>query len=202
LFVPMVKIRTFYDEIGVGSEAEAGEIKRAFKELAKDYHPDHNPPEKKDWAHEHMSRLNFIVETLLNDTTRQEYDELIAKYQMGLDRPRRTDRQEYALQREYARVSVEIINLGEKFLNFRIKIMLGGVVSVIAILGLTFASAVPITSTLLLAFGRFLTLVGLIMAGMGISNYLGRGQYRTRIDELESKRSDLRRRMCEVWSPY
>ena len=198
----MAKIRTFYDELGVGNDANAQDIKRAFKDLAKDYHPDRNPPKKKEWAHEKMSRLNFIVETLLNGTTRQEYDELIAKHQSGLDRPWRTDRQEYALQREYARVSVEIINLSEKYLNCRLKVILGLGVTLAALFGLVIASAVSISSTFLLAFGRFLTLVGLIMAGFGVTDYLGRGQYRTRLDELESRRSDLRRRMYEVWSPY
>ena len=200
--MPVAKIRTFYDELGVGSDAADSEIKRAFRDLAKDYHPDHNPPDKQDWAHEQMSRLNFIVETLLGGATRKEYDDLIAKYERGLDRPMRTPRQEYALQREYARVSVEIMNLGEKYSNCRVKIILGGAVSVAAILGLLTASAVLVNSTLLLAFGRFLALVGLIVAGMGFSDYLRRGQSQTRIDELESKRSDLKRRMYEVWSPY
>jgi curved DNA-binding protein CbpA len=198
----MAKIRTFYDELGVGSDSDESEIKRSFKELAQDYHPDHNPADKQEWAHEHMSRLNFIVDTLVDPARRQEYDELIVKYEAGLDRPRRTQRQEYALQREYARVSVEIINLGEKSSNCRLKIMIGSAVSLTALLGVMIADSVAVDSTFWMAFGRFLTLVGLIMAGMGVTDYLGRGQYRTRIDELESKRSDLRRRMYDVWSPY
>jgi curved DNA-binding protein CbpA len=198
----MAKIRTFYDELGVRHDADEAEIKRAFKELAKDYHPDHNPPEKKDWAHEQMSRLNFIVETLLDEKTRQEYHELIEKYEKGLDRPRRTAKQEYALHREYARVSVEIINLGEKHSNCSLKMFIGGTVCLAAILSLIVFRVVDVDSLLLLAFGQFLTMVGLIMAGFGVSDYLGRGQYRTQIEELKSRRSDLRRRMFEVWSPY
>jgi len=64
----MPRIKTFYDELGISRDANAGEIKHAFKEIAKVYHPDKNPPEKQAWAHEQMSRFNFIVETLLNPT--------------------------------------------------------------------------------------------------------------------------------------
>ena len=198
----VTSIRTFYDELGISSDAGEAEIKHAFKELARTYHPDLNPPDKKEWAHEQMSRLNFIVETLLRDESRREYDELIRKYEAGLDRPRRTPRQEYALQREYARVSVEIMNLGEKYSNCRLKMAIGISVTVVAIVATVLAIAIPIDSPLLVAFGRFVALVGVIMAGLGVSDYLGRGHYQTRIDELESRRSDLRRRMYEVWSPY
>ncbi len=198
----MAKIRTFYDELGVGPDANETELRHAFKELAKEYHPDLNPRDKQEWAHEKMSRLNFILDTLTDDTTRREYDELIDKAQRGLDHPRRTERQEYALHREYARVSVEIINLAEKYSNCRLKILIGGSTVVAGILSLVIFELVGITSTLLIAFGEFLPLVGLIMAAFGASDYLGRGHYRARIDELESRRSDLKRRMFEVWSPY
>ena len=39
-------IKTFYDELGVGRDADGAAIKHAFKEIAKVYHPDKNPPEK------------------------------------------------------------------------------------------------------------------------------------------------------------
>lgn len=198
----MAELRTFYDELGVAFDAADADIKRAFKELAKDYHPDHNPPDKQEWAHERMSRLNFIVETLLDSKARLEYHEILEEYRKGLARPRRTARQEYALQREYARVSVEIINLGEKYSNCRLKVLIGGTVCILAVLGLIAFRLFEIRSTLAIALAQFVTLVGLIMAGLGVSDFLGRGHYRMRIDELESRRSDLRRRMFEVWSSY
>jgi DnaJ-class molecular chaperone len=77
----MPQIKTFYDELGVGRDADANAIKHAFKEIAKVYHPDKNPPDKQAWAHEQMSRLNFICETLLNPTTRKEYDDLVKRYE-------------------------------------------------------------------------------------------------------------------------
>src|SRR6267142_3410756 len=103
----MARIKTFYDELGVPRDANASAIKHAFKEVAKLYHPDKNPPEKQAWAHEQMSRFNFIVETLLNPTTRKEYDGLIKKYEERplVTRPRRPAREQNAIEREYAQVS-------------------------------------------------------------------------------------------------
>ena len=201
----MATIRTFYDELGIGREAGKSEIKRAFKDIAKRYHPDRNPPEKQDWAHEQMSRLNFIVETLLNSKSRAEYDALIARYQHMADQPQRTARQEYALQREYARVSVEIMNLSGKYSNCRLKMAIGGGVSGVALVAVILASFFSAGSDLAefyLSFGRFIVLVGLIMAAIGLSDYLGRGHYRKQIDELEERRSHLRRRMYEAWTTY
>ncbi len=200
----MPQIRTFYDELGIDRDAGPSEIKRAFRDVAKQYHPDVNPPEKKDWAHEQMSRVNFIADTLLNSETRAEYDDLVSKYERGFfRRPRRTARQEYALQREYARVSVEIMNLSGKYSNCRLKMVLGGCVSGLAMLVLIVMSVFSSGAfSLTVAFARFLVLVGLIMTGIGISDYMARGQYRQQIRELQMRRSDLRRRMYEAWTVY
>src|SRR5262244_4026633 len=122
----MPQIKTFYDELGVGRDANAAAIKHAFKEIAKVYHPDKNPADKQAWAHEQMSRLNFICETLLNPETRKEYDGLVKKYE---ERPaqtlKRPVREQTAIEREYAQVSVEILNLSGKYANCRLKMGIG-----------------------------------------------------------------------------
>src|SRR6476469_1411497 len=112
-----MQMKTFYDELGVGRDADANAIKHAFKEIAKVYHPDKNPSDKQAWAHEQMSRMNFIVDTLLNPTTRKEYDGLVKKYEEmpQVSRPRRAQREQNAIEREYAQVSVEIMNLAGKY---------------------------------------------------------------------------------------
>ena len=38
--------RDYYDVLGVGRNADAKEIKRAYRKLAKKYHPDMNPGDK------------------------------------------------------------------------------------------------------------------------------------------------------------
>jgi len=49
------------------------------------------------------------------------------------------------------------------------------------------------------AFTFFFALIGAVMLIIGASDYLGRGQYRRRIRELEERRSHLRERMYEVY---
>ena len=84
-----------------------------------------------------MSRYNFIFETLLNPGTRKEYDELVKRYEDApvVRAPRRRPREQNAIETEYARVSVEIMNLSGKYANCRIKIMIGAFVGGIAATG-------------------------------------------------------------------
>ena len=206
----MPRIKTFYDELGVERSANAAQIKHAFKEFAKVYHPDKNPPEKQQWAHEQMSRMNFIFETLLDPKTRQEYDDLVKKYEeMPLTpRPRRRPREQNAIEQEYAQVSVEIMNLSGKFSNCRLKMMVGSIVGILGAITFLMASYFPPFMEFMeeypttYAFSYFFTLIGGIMIIMGISDYLGRGQYRERIRELEARRLHLRQRMYEPMTSY
>src|SRR5262245_9514026 len=191
----MGRIKTFYDELGVGRDATVAQIKHAFKEVAKVYHPDKNPPEKQAWAHEQMSRFNFIFETLTNADTRKEYDQLVERYEsMPLQAPvRRPARERNALVQEYALVSVEIMNLAGKYSNCRLRMTIGAAVgSGAAILHLigTFTSALN-PYPIVFAFSYFFTLIGGGMTVFAIADYFGRGQYRRRIDELEQRRSVL-----------
>ena len=202
----MPRIKTFYDELGVPRDANAAAIKHAFKEIAKVYHPDKNPPEKQSWAHEQMSRFNFICETLLNPTTRHEYDDLVKKYEemplvARVGRPRR---EQNAIEREYAQVSVEIMNLAGKYSNCRLKMMIGSIVGSLAAVMHLSAYFVPSDIfedfPIIFALTYFFTLIGGVMLIIGISDYLGRGQYRRRIRELEQRRSQLRDRMFEAFA--
>src|SRR5262249_40656868 len=145
------------------------------------YHPDKNPPDKQAWAHEQMSRFNFIVETLLNPSTRREYDDLIRKYEttpVVIPRPARRPKEQNAIEREYAQVSVEIMNLAGKYANCRLKMMIGATIGVIAALLHISAYFVPSRVLdefpLVFAFTYFFTLIGGVMLIIGISDYLGR----------------------------
>jgi len=205
----MPRIKTFYDELGVPRDANASSIKHAFKEVAKVYHPDKNPPEKQAWAHEQMSRFNFIVETLLNPATRKEYDDLVRKYEeepVVVARPRRHPREQNAIEREYAQVSVEIMNLAGKYSNCRLKMMIGAIIGGLAFILHVSAYFVPgdiiQDFPITFAFTYFFTLIGAVMLIFGIADYLARAQYSRRIHELEQRRSHLRQRMYEVYASY
>src|SRR5205085_11484739 len=175
----MARIKTFYDELGVPRDANSAAIKHAFKEIAKVYHPDKNPPEKQGWAHEQVSRFNFICETLLNPATRREYDDLVKKYEEEplVVRAVRPRREQNAIEREYAQVSVEIMNLAGKYSNCRLKMMIGAIIgSVAAIMHLTayfMPSDLFHDFNITFAFTYFFTLIGGVMLIIGISDYLG-----------------------------
>ncbi len=199
----MARMKTFYDELHVERNATSAQIKHAFKEIAKVYHPDKNPPERQGWAHEQMSRINFIVETLLNPNTRKEYDDLVKKYEEAplAAPPRRPAREQNALEREYAKVSVEIMNLSVKYANCRLKIVIGASIGSVssALHLLAYLTTIFDASPMTFAFTYFFSLIGGVMTVLGISDYLGRGQYRRRIDELEQRRAFLRQRMYEAY---
>ena len=201
----MPRIKTFYEELGVSRDANASAIKHAFKEIAKVNHPDKNPPDRQAEAHVKMSRFNFIMETLLNPTTRREYDDLVKKYEQmqPAAAPRRRPREQNAIEREYAQVSVEIMNLAGKYSNCRLKMMIGAVIGSLAAVMHLSAYFAPLDIfedfPVIFAFTYFFTLIGGVMLVIGISDYLGRGQYRRRIHELERRRSQLRERMYEVF---
>ena len=200
----MARIKTFYYELGVGRNASVSQIKHAFKEVAKIYHPDKNPPEKQAWAHEQMSRFNFIFDTLTNSTTRKEYDALVEKYEsMPLEAPvRRPWRERNAIVREYAAVSVEIMNLSGKYANCRLRMTIGALVgsfaAIILLVGrfTTLMNPYPVV----FAFAYFFNLIGLGMTVFALMDYFGRSQFRQRIKELEARRAVLRQRMYEAYA--
>ena len=64
----------FYQTLGVPKNASQDDIKKAFRKLARQYHPDKNPGDKA--AEEHFKEVNQAYETLSNQKKRKEYDEL------------------------------------------------------------------------------------------------------------------------------
>lgn len=63
-----------YETLQVHERAIPEVIDRAYRVLVRKYHPDVHPPEKRQWAHEKMSRLNVAYDVLSNADRRAEYD--------------------------------------------------------------------------------------------------------------------------------
>jgi curved DNA-binding protein CbpA len=70
--------KSFYDILEINEDATTQEIKRAYKKLAREYHPDvvanSDDQMKKEKAKKIMVKLNNAKDTLLNPTKRAEYD--------------------------------------------------------------------------------------------------------------------------------
>ncbi len=69
----MIK-KDLYDVLGISPDATEDEIKKAFRTLARKYHPDINPGDKE--AENKFKEINEAYEILSNPEKRKEYDEL------------------------------------------------------------------------------------------------------------------------------
>ena len=65
--------RDYYEILGISKSADEAEIKKAYKNLAKKYHPDKNPDDKVGAAAK-MQEINEANEILSDPKKRAEYD--------------------------------------------------------------------------------------------------------------------------------
>jgi curved DNA-binding protein len=68
----------YYKILGVPRSADADEIKKVYRNLAKKYHPDRNPGDKQ--AEEHFKEINEAYQVLSDPTKRARYDQLGESY--------------------------------------------------------------------------------------------------------------------------
>ncbi len=69
----MANQRDYYEVLGVGRTATGEELKKAYRKLAIQFHPDKNPGDKK--AEENFKELSQAYETLSDPQKRQMYDQ-------------------------------------------------------------------------------------------------------------------------------
>jgi molecular chaperone DnaJ len=63
---------SLYDTLGVSKSASADEIKKAYRKLARQYHPDKNPGDK--GAEERFKDVQHAYDVLSDDDKRKQYD--------------------------------------------------------------------------------------------------------------------------------
>ena len=70
----MAQKRDYYEVLGVSKTATDDELKKAYRKLAKQYHPDANPNNKEE-AEKKFKEINEAYETLSNPQKRKMYDQ-------------------------------------------------------------------------------------------------------------------------------
>ncbi len=66
--------KDYYKILGVPRNATQEEIKKAYRKLAMEYHPDRHPPEKRKWAEEKFKEISEAYEVLSDPEKRRQYD--------------------------------------------------------------------------------------------------------------------------------
>ncbi len=74
-----MEYKDYYKVLGVSKSASAEDIKKAFRKLARRYHPDVNPGDKK--SEEKFKEINEAYEVLSDVTKRRKYDTLGPNWQ-------------------------------------------------------------------------------------------------------------------------
>jgi molecular chaperone DnaJ len=65
--------RDYYDVLGISRSASEADVKKAFRKLARKYHPDVNPSDKS--AEQKFKEMNEAYEVLSDPKKRQQYDQ-------------------------------------------------------------------------------------------------------------------------------
>jgi curved DNA-binding protein len=66
--------RDYYGVLGVPRNASDGQIKKAYRKLAMQYHPDRNPG-KEEWANEKFKEINEAYAVLGDPQKRKQFDQ-------------------------------------------------------------------------------------------------------------------------------
>src|SRR5499433_2952100 len=82
-FLMPVQYKDYYEILGVPRTASEAEIKKAFRKLAREYHPD--VAKNKKQAEEKFKEINEAYEVLGDSAKRKKYDELGPNWNAGAD---------------------------------------------------------------------------------------------------------------------
>ena len=81
----MSSFQDYYQTLGVSRSASADEIKRAYRKLAKEWHPDRHPEDERDAVEQRFKAIAEAHEVLSDPQKRERYDALGANWRHGQD---------------------------------------------------------------------------------------------------------------------
>ena len=103
-------MKNYYEILEVDRNASQEVIEKAYKTLAKKYHPDLQEESKQQESAEKMKKINEAYEVLSNDFKRAEYDEQMLN-EMSQNEAISREEQERILQENYA-LKQQLNNIG------------------------------------------------------------------------------------------
>jgi DnaJ-class molecular chaperone len=80
-----MKFQDYYTTLGVTRSASADEIKRAYRKLAKEWHPDRHPPDQRAEVEQRFKAIAEANEVLSDPEKRKRYDALGQHWRHGQD---------------------------------------------------------------------------------------------------------------------
>ncbi len=69
-----MEAKDYYLILGLGRDASPAEIRKAYRALAMQYHPDHNL-DRERWANDRLKEINEAFSVLGDPSTRRQYDQ-------------------------------------------------------------------------------------------------------------------------------
>lgn len=108
-----MEFKDYYKILGVSKNASAAEIKKIYRKLARQYHPDLNPNDKS--AENKVKSINEAYDVLGDPEKRKKYDELGSNWEQILQN-RQTARQ--YTRPDYQWSTMEDLDLGDFFETF------------------------------------------------------------------------------------
>lgn len=149
-------MNTLYDILEVSPKASKEVIEKAYRVLAKKYHPDVNPPDKRKEAEEMMKLLNMAYETLIDDEKRKLYDARLSNQQNYNDVHFEDDGEEES-QKNKEKENINVIATPHPWVRFFAKIF--DVYLGITFIGFVLALAAP---TIAYKLGRTAYIGGIV----------------------------------------